>query len=128
MWVQACPCLAVGTHPVKSNRLLQVIFSENFGTEGRGGYFDQVGVQRREQWQAPPNCLAACQCDATCPLLQCSAFACLTLLTTPLPCPAALQYGIVRDVIQNHLLQILALFAMEQPVSARWVGGWCASR
>jgi len=34
----------------------QVIFSENFGTEGRGGYFD--------------------------------------------------HYGIVRDVIQNHLLQV----------------------
>lgn len=46
---------------------VQIIFSEDFGTEGRGGYFD--------------------------------------------------QYGIVRDVIQNHLLQILALFAMEQPVS-----------
>lgn len=45
---------------------MQIIFSENFGTEGRGGYFD--------------------------------------------------QYGIVRDVIQNHLLQILALFAMEPPV------------
>jgi glucose-6-phosphate 1-dehydrogenase len=48
-------------------RSVQVIFSENFGTEGRGGYFD--------------------------------------------------QYGIIRDVIQNHLLQILALFAMEQPAS-----------
>eukprot|EP00887_Chlorella_sp_A99_P001264 scaffold14.g1264.t1 len=47
-------------------RNVQVIFSEDFGTEGRGGYFD--------------------------------------------------QYGIVRDVIQNHLLQILALFGMEQPV------------
>ncbi len=46
---------------------VQVIFSENFGTEGRGGYFD--------------------------------------------------QYGIIRDVIQNHLLQILSLFAMEPPVS-----------
>ncbi|GAX74483.1 hypothetical protein CEUSTIGMA_g1932.t1 [Chlamydomonas eustigma] len=46
---------------------VQVIFSENFGTEGRGGYFD--------------------------------------------------QYGIIRDVIQNHLLQIVALFAMEPPVS-----------
>ncbi len=45
---------------------VQIVFSENFGTEGRGGYFD--------------------------------------------------QYGIVRDVIQNHLLQILALFAMEPPV------------
>ena len=49
-------------------RNVQVIFSEDFGTEGRGGYFD--------------------------------------------------QYGIIRDVIQNHLLQILALFAMEPPVSA----------
>ena len=47
-------------------RNVQVIFSENFGTEGRGGYFD--------------------------------------------------QYGIIRDFIQNHLLQILALFAMEPPV------------
>ena len=54
-------------------RNVQVIFSENFGTEGRGGYFD--------------------------------------------------QYGIVRDVIQNHLLQILALFAMEQPVGERGVQG-----
>ena len=46
---------------------VQIIFSENFGTEGRGGYFD--------------------------------------------------QYGIIRDILQNHLLQILALFAMEPPVS-----------
>ena len=46
---------------------VQIIFSEDFGTEGRGGYFD--------------------------------------------------HYGIIRDVIQNHLLQIVSLFAMEQPVS-----------
>ncbi|KAF2588247.1 hypothetical protein F2Q70_00038968, partial [Brassica cretica] len=48
-------------------RNVQLIFSEDFGTEGRGGYFD--------------------------------------------------QYGIIRDIMQNHLLQILALFAMETPVS-----------
>ena len=48
-------------------RNVQIIFSEDFGTEGRGGYFD--------------------------------------------------QYGIIRDVIQNHLLQIVSLFAMEAPVS-----------
>lgn len=48
-------------------RNVQFIFSENFGTEGRGGYFD--------------------------------------------------NYGIIRDIMQNHLLQILALFAMETPVS-----------
>lgn len=44
-----------------------ISFKENFGTEGRAGYFD--------------------------------------------------EYGIIRDVIQNHLLQILTLIAMEQPVS-----------
>ncbi|XP_040378396.1 glucose-6-phosphate 1-dehydrogenase, chloroplastic-like isoform X2 [Oryza brachyantha] len=48
-------------------RNVQLIFSEDFGTEGRGGYFD--------------------------------------------------NYGIIRDIMQNHLLQILALFAMETPVS-----------
>ncbi|CAN6477823.1 unnamed protein product [Victoria cruziana] len=48
-------------------RNVQLIFSEDFGTEGRGGYFD--------------------------------------------------NYGIIRDIMQNHLLQILAIFAMEPPVS-----------
>ncbi|XP_052187629.1 glucose-6-phosphate 1-dehydrogenase, chloroplastic-like [Diospyros lotus] len=48
-------------------RNVQLIFSEDFGTEGRGGYFD--------------------------------------------------NYGIIRDIMQNHLLQMLALFAMEPPVS-----------
>lgn len=48
-------------------RNVQFLFSEDFGTEGRGGYFD--------------------------------------------------NYGIIRDIMQNHLLQILALFAMETPVS-----------
>jgi hypothetical protein len=27
------------------------------------------------------------------------------------------SYGIIRDIMQNHLLQILALFAMETPIS-----------
>lgn len=42
-------------------------FKEPFGTEGRGGYFD--------------------------------------------------QFGIIRDILQNHLLQVLTLFAMEPPES-----------
>ncbi|KAL3679932.1 hypothetical protein R1sor_022888 [Riccia sorocarpa] len=46
---------------------VQIVFRENFGTEGRGGYFD--------------------------------------------------EYGIIRDIIQNHLLQVLCLVAMEKPVS-----------
>ncbi|KAK9827335.1 hypothetical protein WJX81_006694 [Elliptochloris bilobata] len=46
---------------------IQICFKEPFGTDGRGGYFD--------------------------------------------------QFGIIRDVMQNHLMQVLALLAMEQPVS-----------
>ncbi|KAL8043763.1 hypothetical protein ABFX02_08G006300 [Erythranthe guttata] len=48
---------------------IQIVFREDFGTEGRGGYFD--------------------------------------------------QYGIIRDIIQNHLLQVLCLVAMEKPVSMK---------
>ena len=46
---------------------VQITFKEDFGTQGRGGYFD--------------------------------------------------HYGIVRDVMQNHLLQMLSLVAMEAPTS-----------
>lgn len=46
---------------------VQITFKEPFGTEGRGGYFD--------------------------------------------------EFGIVRDVMQNHLLQILTLLAMDRPIS-----------
>lgn len=46
---------------------VQITFKEPFGTDGRGGYFDSVGI--------------------------------------------------IRDVIQNHLLQVLALMAMEKPVT-----------
>lgn len=55
-------------------RNVQIVFSEDFGTEGRGGYFD--------------------------------------------------QYGIIRDVIQNHLLQIVALFAMEPPVRLLFISSF----
>lgn len=46
---------------------IQVSFKEPFGTEGRGGYFDNIGI--------------------------------------------------IRDVMQNHLLQILTLLTMDRPVS-----------
>ncbi|XP_019453031.1 PREDICTED: glucose-6-phosphate 1-dehydrogenase, cytoplasmic isoform-like isoform X2 [Lupinus angustifolius] len=48
---------------------VQIVFREDFGTDGRGGYFD--------------------------------------------------QYGIIRDIIQNHLLQVFCLVAMEKPVSLK---------
>jgi glucose-6-phosphate 1-dehydrogenase len=46
---------------------VQITFKENFGTEGRGGYFD--------------------------------------------------EFGIIRDVMQNHLMQVLTLITMEKPVT-----------
>ncbi|KAJ8679071.1 hypothetical protein QAD02_014858 [Eretmocerus hayati] len=46
---------------------VQITFKEPFGTQGRGGYFD--------------------------------------------------EFGIIRDVMQNHLLQMLSLVAMEKPAS-----------
>ncbi|TID20374.1 hypothetical protein CANINC_003619 [Pichia inconspicua] len=45
---------------------IQITFKEPFGTEGRGGYFDNIGI--------------------------------------------------IRDVMQNHLLQVLTLLLMEQPI------------
>jgi glucose-6-phosphate 1-dehydrogenase len=52
-------------------KCVRVIFKEDFGTQGRGGYFD--------------------------------------------------NYGIIRDIMQNHLMQVLTLVAMEPPVCL--VGG-----
>lgn len=48
-------------------RSIQISFKEPFGTEGRGGYFDSIGI--------------------------------------------------IRDVIQNHLLQVLTILLMERPIS-----------
>eukprot|EP00731_Ephydatia_muelleri_P001150 Em0001g1150a len=50
-----------------SIKCVVVTYNETFGTEGRGGYFD--------------------------------------------------EYGIIRDMVQNHLLQVLCLVAMEKPVT-----------
>ena len=49
----------------RSVKSVQITFKEDFGTAGRGGYFD--------------------------------------------------NYGIIRDVLQNHLTQVMALVAMEEP-------------
>lgn len=46
---------------------MTISFKEDFGTQGRGGYFDKSGI--------------------------------------------------IRDVMQNHLMQILSLVAMEKPAS-----------
>ncbi|KAJ1977551.1 Glucose-6-phosphate 1-dehydrogenase, partial [Dimargaris verticillata] len=46
---------------------VQITFKEAFGTQGRGGYFD--------------------------------------------------EYGVIRDVMQNHMVQMLCVMAMEKPAS-----------
>lgn len=51
----------------KHIKLVQISFKEAFGTEGRGGYFDEIGI--------------------------------------------------IRDVMQNHILQVLTLLTMERPTS-----------
>jgi len=56
-----------GTWNKNHIKSIQLSFKENFGTQGRGGYFDSIGI--------------------------------------------------VRDVMQNHLLQVLTLLTMERPVS-----------
>lgn len=33
-------------------------------------------------------------------------------------CPETDHYGIIRDIVQNHLLQVLTLLAMEAPTKA----------
>lgn len=58
--------LLSGVWNSKHIALVQILFKEAFGTEGRGGYFDEIGI--------------------------------------------------VRDVMQNHLLQVLTLLTMERPV------------
>ena len=39
------------------------------------------------------------------------------LMDTWISCSYFDNYGIIRDIMQNHLLQLVALFAMEPPVS-----------
>mmetsp|Transcript_3215 Transcript_3215/g.4995 ORF Transcript_3215/g.4995 Transcript_3215/m.4995 type:complete len:519 (+) Transcript_3215:83-1639(+) len=61
--------------PLLNNRYVQAVkitFKENFGTMGRGGYFD--------------------------------------------------NYGIIRDIMQNHLMQVMTLVAMEPPVKVAGEG------
>uniref|UniRef100_A0A8C9EEY1 glucose-6-phosphate dehydrogenase (NADP(+)) n=1 Tax=Phocoena sinus TaxID=42100 RepID=A0A8C9EEY1_PHOSS len=78
-------------------------FKEPFGTEGRGGYFDEFGIIRGPGRHGasgspvgpePPAPGQRGEALAHCPSLP----------------PA-------RDVMQNHLLQMLCLVAMEKPAS-----------
>ncbi|CAI5968643.1 unnamed protein product [Closterium sp. NIES-64] len=117
-------CLTTTTYLPISPLPLQIVFREDFGTEGRGGYFDQYG------WgvpspppplpllcpltRAPPTaschsmwcflslqpCGASCHCSHVVLLISDSA-----LLSFPSPRSFPLC-SIIRDIIQNHLMQV----------------------
>lgn len=78
-------------------RNVQFIFSEDFGTEGRGGW-----VLMSFDVQIIKLMIPSWYIDNLHLFLIASYFD---------------NYGIIRDIMQNHLLQILTLFAMETPVS-----------
>ncbi|ELR22078.1 glucose6-phosphate dehydrogenase, C-terminal domain containing protein [Acanthamoeba castellanii str. Neff] len=63
---------------------VRITLEEDFGAEGRGGYFDE-----KEE----------------------------SVTLTRGDDDTRLQFGIIRDVMQNHLIQVLALVAMEPPKS-----------
>jgi glucose-6-phosphate 1-dehydrogenase len=71
---------------------VQITFKEQIGTEGRGGYFDEVRF------------------------VVCGLLSRLLLLTHRYDLLGE-QFGIIRDVMQNHLMQVLCLVAMEKPVT-----------
>uniref|UniRef100_A0A7N9D1Y2 glucose-6-phosphate dehydrogenase (NADP(+)) n=1 Tax=Macaca fascicularis TaxID=9541 RepID=A0A7N9D1Y2_MACFA len=87
-------------------------FKEPFGTEGRGGYFDEFGIIRGPGRQGGPG-------SESCSLSLGS------LVWGPALEPGeqgrelrrAPASSVPRDVMQNHLLQMLCLVAMEKPAS-----------
>ncbi|CAI5478409.1 unnamed protein product [Closterium sp. Yama58-4] len=82
------------TAPTATTSDTTTVFREDFGTEGRGGYFDQV---MRCFSHVNPR---------------------ISLLFHSLAPPSPLG-SIIRDIIQNHLMQVLCLVAMEKPVSVQ---------
>uniref|UniRef100_G1RVU8 glucose-6-phosphate dehydrogenase (NADP(+)) n=1 Tax=Nomascus leucogenys TaxID=61853 RepID=G1RVU8_NOMLE len=86
-------------------------FKEPFGTEGRGGYFDEFGIIRLAQGGRASH-------PAGLPFPE-------ALFGAPTPLNQvnggelrrAPAFSVPRDVMQNHLLQMLCLVAMEKPAS-----------
>lgn len=79
--------------------LLQIVFREDFGTDGRGGYFDEYGYMlvRSSYNQKSVRCF----------------------FSFPITGLLMLCCRIIRDIIQNHLLQVFCLIAMEKPISLK---------
>jgi glucose-6-phosphate 1-dehydrogenase len=82
-------------------------FKENFGTQGRGGYFNDVSTDETHTTSSYTCGPHSCQ-------RMCSQFPLIDVL---LFFASLVQFGIIRDVMQNHLLQMLSILAMETPIS-----------
>jgi glucose-6-phosphate 1-dehydrogenase len=87
-------------------RNVQFIFSEPFGTEGRGGYFDQYGIIR----DIMQNHLLQVTVQMRRALLEPGPFC--SLSTEPTLCSRYHTHGST-----SPCPQVLCLFAMESPVS-----------
>lgn len=86
----------------KNIDLVTITFKEDIGTQGRGGYFDKSGP-------ISSNLLIIIH-----PLLIRTNIVILIISCIE----RVLVSGIIRDVMQNHLTQILSLVAMEHPISS----------
>ena len=97
---------------------VQVIFSEDFGTEGRGGYFDEYGIirdviqnhllQARPLSPSPSAATLPCtSCDRCRQQLQCTQPAMWRAIPTgiaALPSPAELQHAWSHHVMKKARL------------------------
>jgi hypothetical protein len=100
-------------------KCVQITFKEDFGTQGRGGYFDTVR-------DLAPLCIwKGCCAYTSCCLfpVRSSASSAVSTASAQQSCCAltlrltACSCLCCADVMQNHLLQILSLVAMEPPVT-----------
>ncbi|EFB13354.1 hypothetical protein PANDA_019994, partial [Ailuropoda melanoleuca] len=84
-------------------------FKEPFGTEGRGGYFDEFGIIRQG--------VQSCRSAGSPPSLFWGALPTPRFKFTSGCLSGSTCFSLCRDVMQNHVLQMLCLVAMEKPAS-----------
>ncbi|MFS7954264.1 putative glucose-6-phosphate dehydrogenase (NADP(+)) [Helianthus anomalus] len=102
---------------------VQIVFKEDFGTEGRGGYFDEYGyfLSLLKRFILKFVQLIGTAYSES---KYCKVTLTFTINFNDYPCSYRFTYfclfvRIIRDILQNHLLQVLCLVAMERPVSLK---------
>lgn len=89
-----CACVCEQLFHRHNVRCVRITFKEDIGTKGRGGYFNSYG-----------------ECALPSPDVSFLRYRGGARVGAPLIA------GIIRDVMQNHMLQLLTLIAMEPPAS-----------